>query len=250
MYREISLGKYINKSSKIHEINPVIKIICTIIFVVSVFISKTIEMHLFLYLLLLILMLRTNISVKKYIKDLKFLRMFFIFLIIINLIFKSSILEILFLISKLVLIVLYTGILTKTTKTTELVYGLKKTFGFVEIFKININLISENIIMAIKFIPIIFEEQYALMKIGMLKGMFLKNIKIKSRIENYGLILTKSITNGINNADNYSDALELKFYNPNNKRTYYKMNKPKKYDYFILFTHSIILLAFIIERIV
>ena len=51
MLNNLVLGRYYNSNSKIHSMNPLSKIICTLIFVIMVFICNDIKLMLLLSLL-------------------------------------------------------------------------------------------------------------------------------------------------------------------------------------------------------
>ena len=49
MLNNLTIGKYYPVNSKIHDLNPTFKIIATLLFVISVFLTNNLYMHIILY---------------------------------------------------------------------------------------------------------------------------------------------------------------------------------------------------------
>ena len=102
MLNNITIGRYINKSSVVHKLNPVFKIISLIIMIISIFfIDSYIDITL-LSLYLLLTILYSDIDIKVYLKNIYGIKIFLIFIFIIDLIFFTSINRIIFDIFKLI----------------------------------------------------------------------------------------------------------------------------------------------------
>ena len=102
MLNNITIGRYINKSSVVHKLNPVFKIISLIIMIISIFfIDSYIDITL-LSMYLLLTMLYSDIDIKVYLKNIYGIKIFLIFIFIIDLIFFNNLIRYsLFLLSKL-----------------------------------------------------------------------------------------------------------------------------------------------------
>ena len=66
MRNSIKSSNYYGISSCVHEMNPIVKILCSIIFVLIIFLAKTIWLNSILLVLLCINILLTNIPIKVY----------------------------------------------------------------------------------------------------------------------------------------------------------------------------------------
>ena len=71
MRNNIKSSTYYSISSYFHEMNPIVKIVCSIIFTLIIFLAKTIWLNLILLVLLVINILLTNIPIKVYLNIIK-----------------------------------------------------------------------------------------------------------------------------------------------------------------------------------
>ena len=170
MLNNITIGRYINKSSVVHKLNPVFKIISLIIMIISIFfIDSYIDITL-LSMYLLLTMLYSDIDIKVYLKNIYGIKIFLIFIFIIDLIFFTSINRIIFDIFKLIFIVLYSSILTYTTSITELTFGIEKLLRpFNKL--IPVGDIAMIITLSIRYIPTLTEEASRIIKAQKLRGI-------------------------------------------------------------------------------
>ena len=107
MLNNVSIGRYINKSSVVHKLNPIFKILSLIIMVISIFFIDSYIDIIMLSMYLLLTILYSDIDIKIYLKNINGIKIFLIFIFIIDLIFFTSINRIIFDIFKLIFIVLY-----------------------------------------------------------------------------------------------------------------------------------------------
>ena len=170
MLNNITIGRYINKSSVVHKLNPIFKIISLIIMIISIFfIDSYIDITL-LSLYLLLAVLYSDIDIEVYLKNIYGIKIFLIFIFIIDLIFFTSINRIIFDIFKLIFIVLYSSILTYTTSITELTYGIETLLKPLNKL-IPVGDIAMIITLSIRYIPTLTEEATRIIIAQKLRGI-------------------------------------------------------------------------------
>lgn len=240
MINKYNIGNYYLKDSLIHKLNPILKIICLFIMIISVVISNSFIDFSIILIYLVIIMLLSKIDIKIYLKNIYTLRVFIIFIIIINLIFGVGIVNTIFMILRIIYLVLISAILTLTTAPMEITYGLERVLSiFNKILPIND--IALTITLALRFIPILTMQAERIIKAQGLRGVdFDKNLKTK--IISLSNIFIPMIYLSLKKADELSDIMEVRLYNYGISRTNYRLNKWKYVDTFLLSINIIILI--------
>ena len=244
MLNNISIGRYINKSSVVHKLNPVFKILSLIIMVISIFFIDSYIDIIMLSMYLLLTILYSDIDIKIYLKNIYGIKIFLIFIFIIDLIFFTNINRIIFDIFKLIFIVLYSSILTYTTCITELTYGIEKILKqFNKI--IPVGDIAMIITLSIRYIPTLTSEASRIINAQKLRGINFKSKNIKERILSISGIFIPMFTLSIKRAELSADIMDLRLYNYGKSRTNYRTNKWNVVDTLLLVLNILILIIVI-----
>lgn len=153
-------------------------------------------------------------------------------------------------ITRLSILVIYTTIVTLTTPPTEITYGLEKTFSFLNVFKIPVNKMALSLTLAIRFIPTIIDEANKILKSQASRGIDYYNSNLKGKYVAVKAMLFPMINLTIKKADDLADAMEVRLFSINNKRTNYRINKWNMFDNYILFVHIILFIICLIKGVV
>ncbi|MEG2322705.1 MAG: hypothetical protein RSB71_04430, partial [Bacilli bacterium] len=62
MLNKVMIGRYYSISSRIHQMNPLAKIICTLLFIIMSFMSNNLYFNLIILFLLIIMLLNTKVA--------------------------------------------------------------------------------------------------------------------------------------------------------------------------------------------
>lgn len=100
---------------------------------------------------------------------------------------------------------------------------------------------------AIRFLPIFKEEMTDMVTAIQLRGIDLKNVKLREKLNIYRYILMPIVINSVLKAKELSAAMEMRGFRAYPKRTSYKLLEMKIIDFFII-AISFILLLMIIFR--
>ena len=205
MFTNITIGKYIYKDSLIHKLNPLFKIISIIIILISSLIFNLFQ-NICLFIIIILISYLTKIDKKTYLNNLYGLRFFLTGILLIYIISKLNFLIILNNIFKIIINILITSILMYTTTINELNYGLNKILRPLRIIRIDYNKLSVIIVIAIKFIFLVFEETDIIFKA--FKNRNLKfDGNILNRIKKVEMFLSTLFYLLIKKADNISNTL-------------------------------------------
>lgn len=241
MFTSISYGKYIYRNSIIHNLNPMVKIIITLLILFSILINN-IYQNMFLSLLIIVYIILSKINFRLYLKNILNIKIFLIMIFIINFLFNASIILSLNIIIKIVLIILETLILMYTTTIKELTYGLNKLLRPLQNIKINPNKITLIITYSIRFIPLVIENANETIESLESRGIIYKKESIKNKIKILKLIILPIFVNSMNKADIISDIMDLRLYNIDVKRNSYRIKEARIKDYIFLLINVIFLI--------
>ena len=182
MLDSISFNRFYDIDSDIRKMNPIAKILCLILFIILTFIEGSLEFNLILLTIVLFIVCVSNIPVKVYLKIICGLLSFIFFIFLINFICKTDVSVSILYSMRLILIVLYSSILTMTTPPTELVYGLEKILSPLKLLKLPVHSLALTLSLAIRFIPTVFEECKRIIKANECRGIMFKNLSFRLKI--------------------------------------------------------------------
>ncbi len=152
MLNKISVGKYYHNISMIHDMNCIIKLLCTLIYAILCFISYSLNISLLMVVLVILLVLLSGVPISLYLKPIWQMKWFMLIIFVINIIFNDITYTSL-LIIKILSVLTYTMMLTYTTKKEDMIYGLQVIFSPLKVFKIPVNRMAFSLTLAIRFIP-------------------------------------------------------------------------------------------------
>lgn len=261
----ILLGKYYPIDSIIHKLDARVKIISTAIFLVSLFIINDLIILPFYLVFILIMSLFAKVGMKSLVSSLKPLRFLMLFMAIFNIFFYKSgnvvfnygFIEIyddalyrtLFFLTRIVIMVLYSTLLTLTTSPLELAAAIESLLKPLERFKFPAHEIGMMISIALRFIPTLFEEMNKIMSAQASRGIDFKNGKIKEKIRGIVSLLIPLFINSLKRADDLANAMEVRGYVGGEGRTDLNEKKFEKGEALYLMIHILILIGIIIIKI-
>lgn len=241
MLNNITLGKYYNKDSIVHKLNPIFKIISLIIMIVSIFFIDSYVDVLMLGTYLLLAIVYSNISIKTYLKNILGIKIFLIFILVIDIIFYTSTSRIIFDLFKLIFIILYSSILTYTTVITELTYGIEKILS--PLSKVlPVSDIAMVITLTLRYIPSLTHEADRIIRAQKMRGINFDTKNIKEKILSISGILMPMFVMSIRKSNLMADILDIRLYNYGKSKTNYRSNNWRLLDTLLLILNIAILI--------
>ena len=237
MLNKVMIGRYYPINSLVHKMNPLAKIICVLLFIVMIFLTFDIRFNIVMSILLILMLFNTKIPANIYIKTVFSIKWLLLFILIVNIIVGSSLQVTIITVLRLIYIVLYTSILTLTTPPTEITYGLEKLFSPLRLIGVPVNKMALSISLALRFIPTIIDQGNKIIKSQASRGIDYYNYNFKDKLLALKSLVIPMFVLSFKKADDLADAMEVRLYNVNSRRTNFRQNKWRFYDTFIVLMH-------------
>lgn len=247
MIRDITIGQYYQVDSIIHRLDPRVKLLATLIYVISLFVVNSPIGYGIAILFLIACIAMSKVPAKYMLKGLKSLVFILVFsatFIVLftsgeHIIFKYGIIKIsregiinaIEMIVRLTLLLIGSSVMTLTTKPTDIADGLEKAFGFLKVIKVPVHEMAMMISIAFRFIPILIEETDKIMKAQIARGADFESGGLIKKAKSLIPLLVPLIISAIKRALDLATAMEARCYNGGEGRTKMKPLKYKKCDY-------------------
>ncbi|HQC55225.1 MAG TPA: energy-coupling factor transporter transmembrane component T [Clostridia bacterium] len=242
MGRDITFGQYYPTDSFIHKLDPRIKFLLMVAYIVAVFLVKNLFGFVAIALWLLIVILVSKVPPLKVLKSLKAIIFIVIFTAVLNVFFNNSgkifwqwrrivisaggIELAITVMLRIVLLVGGTSMLTFTTTPMELTDGLESLMTPLKWIKVPVHDIAIIMNIALKFIPILTEEVDKITMAQKARGASFDEGGLITRAKALIPILIPLFVSAFRRADELALALDARCYNATPKRTKYKVLKP------------------------
>lgn len=260
----MTLGKYLPYNSWMHRIDPRAKILTLLMMLVGVFFNAGFSGYLVLGLLNIILLRLSKIKVSYVLKSIKPMLFMMSFLMILNLfyirtgevlftifnfpIYTKAITQTAYIIIRLVLIVCMTTLVTATTKPLDLTLGIEHLLSPFKRFGFPAHEVAMIISIALRFIPTLLEETERIMKAQTSRGVDFKEGTFKEKVSAIVSLIVPLFITAFSRAEELSNAMEARCYNPEAKRTRYKVLHWSINDSLLMFMGGItIILLFVMS---
>ena len=258
-------GKYIPIDSLMHRLDPRAKLIGLFLMIAAVFIPKSWWVFLVIALLLAVALLLAKIGIKMIVQSFKPMIMMMIFLLVINsltiktgdvmftigtfAVYKDAIFNTLFVITRLLLMISITTLLTATTNPLDLTLGIEWLLKPLEVIHFPAHEVAMMVSIALRFIPTIIEETMRIMNAQKSRGVDFENGKLAEKISAILSLIVPLFSVAFERAYELADAMEARGYVPGEKRTRYHVLHFRFMDYLFIFICMAILAFSILSRI-
>ncbi len=241
MLRDITLGQYYPVDSVIHRLDPRVKLMATLVYLMSLFIMSSWTGYLLGALVLALLVRLSRVPFSFMTKGLRSILFLLLLSVSFNLFLTPGtvLLQIGFLKLtreglrlalmmgfRLILLVLGSSLMTLTTTPNQLTDGLEKGLGFLKIIHVPVHEIAMMMSIALRFIPILVEETDKIMKAQQARGADFESGNIFQRAKAMVPILVPLFISAFRRANDLAMAMEARCYHGDEGRT--KM-KPLRY---------------------
>lgn len=261
MLRDITIGQYYQTESVIHELDPRVKLMGTLVFLISLFLGKSIWLYLGVTVFLGVMIKLSKVPLKFIIKGLKAVLILIIFSAAFNLfltegeplvriwkltITKEGLYIATFMVVRLMYLIMGSSLMTLTTTPNNLTDGLEKGLGFLKYIKVPVHEISMMMSIALRFIPILIEETDKIMKAQMARGADFENGNLIKRAKAMIPVLVPLFISAFRRANELAMAMEARCYHGSEGRTKMKPLRYQKRDkiaYLILFGYLAVMIA-------
>ena len=262
MISDVTIGQYLPGNSFIHKIDARIKIVISLLFMISVFLCRNYISLSFVLLLAFGVCALSRIKPKIILKGLKPIIIIVLFTTVINLfygngepIFQFWILKItvdginkaVFMGLRIIILVIFGLMLTYTTTPTSLTDAIEALLKPLTYLHIDVQSFAMTMTIALRFIPTLLEDVDKIMAAQKSRGADMESGNIFKRIKAIVPIMIPLFVSSFRRANELEYAMECRCYTGGNGRTKMKVMKMQGRDYFalifaLLYIASIILL--------
>ena len=245
--KEVSFGQYYPVKSFVHNMNPALKILFLIAYIVAVFLAKNFYGLAACAGVLLIIIICSRVPILKILRAVKGILFLLIFTAVINVLFhggeevywgnaetgvyyKYGIIQItqagivfsLFLIIRLVLLVICSSLLTYTTSPVALTDGIEAILTPLKWVRFPVHELALIMSIALRFIPILMGETERIKNAQKARGADFEKGGLIKKIKSFIPVLVPLLLSAFRRADELGDAMDARCYTGGRKRTKYK----------------------------
>ncbi|SET35067.1 energy-coupling factor transporter transmembrane component T family protein [[Clostridium] polysaccharolyticum] len=248
MIRDITIGQYYPEDSFIHRLDPRVKLLGTVLFIISLFTFSSFSGYIVAALFLGTVIKISKVPLGYIIKGLKSLLMIMLFAVVFNVFFSTGervlyeygvihitaegLRNAAFLSIRLVFLIIGSSLMTFTTTPTQLTDGIEKVLGPLNKIKVPVHEIAMMMSIALRFIPILMEELDKIMKAQTARGADFENGKLIERVKAMVPILIPLFISAFRRANDLAMAMEARCYRGGTGRTKMKPLTYKKLDFY------------------
>ncbi|MEI3504624.1 MAG: energy-coupling factor transporter transmembrane component T [Anaerovoracaceae bacterium] len=240
MIRDITLGQYYPGNSWIHRLDPRVKILATILYIVALFVVKDFIGFATAFVGLVAVTAISKVPVSFILRGLKPVFLIILFTFVINMfMIKGEVLVSLWFLEitreglrtavfmgvRLVLLIIGSSLLTLTTKPISLTDGIEALLSPFRRFGLPAHELAMMMTIALRFIPTLLEETDKIMKAQQARGADFESGNIINRAKALIPILVPLFISAFRIAQELAMAMEARCYGGNVKRT--RMNGMK-----------------------
>lgn len=238
MFKDIIIGQYVSGGSLLHRMDPKIKILLTILYIIVLFVIKSAPAYILYGIFTAALAVISGINIKFFIKGIRPMLFIIIFTAVINLlltpgaaavslpVFKwtmrithEGIAAAIKMFLRLMFLITGTSLLTLTTPPLKLTDGIEKLLRPLDLIKIPSREIAMMMTIAIRFIPTLAEETEKIQKAQMARGADFSSKNLIKRAKAMVPLLVPLFVSAFRRADELATAMDARCYNSSKKRT-------------------------------
>lgn len=241
MITDITIGQYYKEDSFVHKLDPRMKIILTIMFIVMIFMCKNFLSLGLMGLFVVISIAASKVPFKMFFKSLKPIVPIVIFTALLNMFYISDdkillsfwifritekgLYTALFMAIRIICLIMSTSILTYTTVPTMLTDAIEKLLSPLNLIGISVHSLAMMMTLALRFIPTLIEEIGRIMNAQKARGADFEGGKFFDKIKALIPVLIPLFVSAFKRAYELALAMSCRCYTGGKGRT--RMKKMK-----------------------
>ena len=255
MLKDITLGQYYQTDSVIHRLDPRVKLVATLAFIVSLFIVNSFWGYLIAAAFLVVMIRLSHVPFKFMVRGMKAIVFLLVVAGVFNLFLTQG--EVVWSFWKLKitkegirLALLGSSIMTLTTTPNQLTDALEKLLGPLKKIHVPVHEIAMMMSIALRFIPILLEETDKIMKAQIARGADFESGNLITKAKNLVPLLVPLFISAFRRANDLAMAMEARCYRGGEGRTKMKPLQYKKRDYLAYGMLVLYLILIVAEKLV
>lgn len=234
MIRDITIGQYYPGESRIHKLDPRMKILSTFAFIISLFLVNNFGGYLIVLAFLAVVIGVSGVPLKFILRGLKPIFLIIAFTFAINMLMtKGTILwqlgfltitreglyNAVFMAFRLIFLIVGSSLLTLTTKPITLTDGIERLLSPFRRFGLPAHELAMMMTIALRFIPTLLEETDKIMKAQMARGADFESGNLITRAKSLIPLLVPLFISAFRIAQDLAMAMEARCYRGGENRT-------------------------------
>ncbi len=267
MIKDITFGQYYKSNSLVHKIDPRLKTVLLIGFIVMLFICRSFASLGIFTLFTFVVLVLSRVPLGLYFKNLKVIIPIVILTSLLNLFYTKEGLEIilffnisvytggiykaLFMAFRILILIVISSILTYTTTPNEITDAIERLLKPLKYIGLGnaVHTIAMMMTIALRFIPTLIDETDKIMNAQKARGADMESGNLIQRIKALVPILIPLLISSVRRAYDLAEAMECRCYNGGRGKTRMKQMKLAKRDYFsIMITIAVFAAIIVCDR--
>lgn len=241
MLKDVTFGQYYPSNSFVHRLDPRVKLVFLIIYIVMLFVAKSFYGLALGAVVLFLAIAFSGVPFKSVVRSVRGIIILLIFTSALNLFFhggetllcKWGVIEIYlegvmfaaFLMIRLIFLVMASAILTLTTTPVSLTDAFESLLFPLTLIKVPVHVFALIMSIALRFIPTLIDETNRIINAQKARGADFESGNIFKRVKAVIPILIPLIISALRRAEELGDAMDARCYSSATKRTKYKKLK-------------------------
>lgn len=245
MIREITLGQYYQADSVIHKLDPRVKLVATICFIISLFVVKNWLGYVVAAIFLAAVIKLSKVPFKFMVKGMKAIVFILMITVVFNLfltpgetlvsVWKLTITKegariAVMMAIRLSFLIIGSSVMTLTTTPNSLTDGMEKLMNPLKKVKVPVHEVAMMMSIALRFIPILLEETDKIMKAQIARGADFESGNLVKKAKAMVPLLVPLFISAFRRANDLAMAMEARCYRGGDHRTKMKPLKYRKRD--------------------
>ncbi len=248
MLKDITLGQYFPGNSVVHRLDPRTKLIMLVVYIVALFLAVNWVSYAAVALFLVITVKISGIPAKSIVRGMKPLVLILVFTGFLNLffttgegeplvgfwritIYKEGVFRAFFMVTRILLLISGTFLLTYTTSPISLTDGLESLMNPLKVIKVPVHELAMMMCIALRFIPTLIEETDKIMSAQKARGADFETGTLVEKAKALVPILVPLFISAFRRADELATAMECRCYQGGEGRTKMKLLRYKVWDF-------------------
>lgn len=241
MFRDVTFGQYYVANSFLHKMDPRIKLVLCLLFMVGIFFITSFVGFAFITIFLILAVGFSSVPLKSILKSIKGIIFLLVLTTILNIFFNKQgtllwkwwIIEIydgglIFagkLLLRLIYLVIGSSLLTLTTTPVDLTHALESLLKPLKVIKFPVREMALLMNLTLSFIPSLMEETDRIIRAQKARGADFDTGGLIKRAKAFIPILIPLLVGGLRRADELANAMNSRCYEGSTKRTQMRVMK-------------------------
>lgn len=245
MIRDITIGQYYPVDSPIHRLDPRVKLLGTLLFIISLFLFRSFLVYVVAAVFLAGVIRASKVPFRFMVKGLKAVFLLLMITVVFNLfltpgttliqiwrlrITVEGVRQAVFMAIRLSFLIVGSSVMTLTTTPNQLTDGLEKGLGFLNKVHVPVHDVAMMMSIALRFIPILLEETDKIMKAQQARGADFDSGNLIQKAKSMVPLLVPLFISAFRRANDLAMAMEARGYRGGEGRTKMKPLVYKKQD--------------------